>query len=205
MSDLERVTKLAKECGFSTWNFVSGVAHNATAKELLAFEQAVLEKQSAEIELLKGQVKWEREEADRVTDIASRRAEEIESLQAKLAMQAEALQLAYQKKYHAIRYEQIETALNATRADVDNWMQGKKAEWERAVLEKHHKESAEKGTIVEASLEQEIDALRAERSKMRAEIEELKQSWRGIRNVLESEWHEMWNKEQPHVSAFGKD
>ena len=47
-NDLERVTKLAEECGSSTWNFMSGVVHNATAKELLAFEQAVLAKRNEE-------------------------------------------------------------------------------------------------------------------------------------------------------------
>lgn len=61
---------------------------------------------------------------------------EIESLKAKLAQQAEALK-AFQKicLVGTPWRELADKALNATTADVDNWMQGKKAEWEKGVVE----------------------------------------------------------------------
>ena len=83
-------------------------------------------------------------------ELVKAKIQEIESLQAKLAMQAEALDAIANDSDHPIYtregrssgmsmeaiYEELATtALNATQADVDAFMQGKKMEWEKGVLE----------------------------------------------------------------------
>jgi hypothetical protein len=133
MTDLERVTKLAEELG-ATQGFLGGEPAHVTnmtwtflKPELLAFEQAVLAKQSAEIEQLRHEnhnLNWtlgtdgygkmytpeEQAEADKAhadtlerIEAMSKRNTVIESLQAKL----DALMLEYCPD--EMTKEQIET------------------------------------------------------------------------------------------------
>ena len=87
-NDLERVTRMAEECGFVRTQFHGSddYFYQAVADHILAFEQAVLAKQSAEIERLKSvPMKYRRLEFN------AQLQKEIESLQAKI----DALMLEY--------------------------------------------------------------------------------------------------------------
>lgn len=126
-NDLERVTQqmiaICKECNQTSISPLNSQGDYLTIEpeELLAFEQSVLAKRDDDLNRLN--TIW---------------IERYEQLQAKLAQQTEKLKLL--ALYVAangddwVKKEATET-LNATQADVDNWMQGKKAEWEKGVLE----------------------------------------------------------------------
>lgn len=95
-------------------------------------EQAVLAKRDEELQAQR------RANIDSVAWVNAAR-EEIEQLQARVAMQADLLfQLEYREHGYCIRYpsqEAVEQLLNARQADVDASMAKKKAEIEKGVLE----------------------------------------------------------------------
>lgn len=129
-NDLERVTRMAKECGANInrgWSSTATITFSK--KQLLAFEQAVLAECLAEIH---------------VKDVVLQNMQvRVESLQAKLAMQAVAFYSLInevdsqivefdKEKLKASWYEAVK-ALNATQPTVDAFMAKKKAEWEKSV------------------------------------------------------------------------
>ncbi len=122
MNDPERVTKLAREMGliqpiniyFADW-----------VQQLLAFEQAVLAKQSKSLEF---------QEAIVAVDgaLMNSQAQEIESLQAKLAMIAEAARpfehsasvIFASRGYHGMKEwaDKLLAATTAAQPTVDSWI-----------------------------------------------------------------------------------
>jgi len=99
----------------------------------------------------------------------------IESLQAKLAMQDVALKDLYaQIQTFAVNFGEADfytgdalKAINATQADVDNWMQGKKAEWKKGVLEEASEHPMFRTTEESASFGESLRVLAKERGGVR--------------------------------------
>ncbi len=127
MTDLELGTRMAEEYGIEIEKkFIpfSGRRFAFYPTQLLAFEQAVLAKRDEE---------WRKQ-------IAETSNTEIESLKAKLAMQAALLDdiqdyvSGARVPLHPVLQDRLNN-FNATQADVDNWLAKKKAEWEKGVLE----------------------------------------------------------------------
>ena len=154
-NDLERVTRFAKDVDarITILPRSGNPIFEFTVSELLAFEQAVLAKRDEnyltlqeEVEALNGALilsanKVKKLEGDigvhkfcevQAVQLSKAHREEIESIQAKLAMQAEAITNA-DVRSGMIR---VREALNATQADVDAFMAKKKAEWEKSVVDK---------------------------------------------------------------------
>lgn len=130
MTDLERVTERADSItNDRNVVFADARRYILTAEELLSFERETLKEANAGVDRMAEELnKWKRRA------IATK--EVNEQLNAKLAMQAEAISNA-DVRAGMIR---IRDALNATQADVDAWNAKKKAEIEKDVLEKAAKE-----------------------------------------------------------------
>lgn len=153
------MTKLAEECG--ALHNTSDVIYDVdlqdgsfvfNQKELLAFEQAVLAKRDEEVKRLE-------QGFTTIGKLLTDANSEIESLQAKLAMQADLIKrmpkLIADSCFGNPPPENVTVSLvcahicvlrcehdhfketgellfaQPTQADVDNWLQGKKAEWEK--------------------------------------------------------------------------
>ena len=127
MTDLERVTRMAEECG--AYTHPDGIhkqhSYEFTPEEIEHIREAVMCTRVDYAGELYKVIKLQRT---------------VESLQAKLAMQAEALKRISGNNLQSNPCAVAEQTLNATQADVDAFMAKKKAEWEKGVLEEAKKE-----------------------------------------------------------------